>query len=133
MQSHLEKLSLLSQLIQFAKTDAPLNADEYNFIVNIADQLSIPKEELNSLLVKEVEIEMPKEESNRILQFHRLVLLMNIDDSKEDIELEMIRNIGLKMGLSPIATDKVLQTMHQYDGKIVPSEVLISIFQRHYN
>ncbi|WP_196886598.1 TerB family tellurite resistance protein [Aureivirga sp. CE67] len=133
MQSHAEKLSLLSQLIQFAKSDAPLNAEEYNFIVNIAEQLGVEKPELNSLLVKKVSIEIPKEESDRIVQFHRLVLLMNIDDTNKSKELEMIRNIGLKMGLSPIATDKVLETMHRYEDKIVPTEVLISIFQRHYN
>lgn len=72
-------------------------------------------------------------EAERILQFQRLVLAMNVDEDQHPEEEKFIKEIGLKMGLSPFAINIVLKVMHEYEDKIVPPQVLIDIFKVHYN
>ncbi|HMB63506.1 MAG TPA: hypothetical protein VKN36_10560 [Eudoraea sp.] len=133
MSSHEEKLSILSEMIAFARTDHAMKDSEYDFLLSVADQLGIDKETFDSLLDSEVPKIMPKTQAERILQFHRLVLLMNVDQEQHQLEIGKLHNIGLGMGLPPSAIEQVLTVMHQYPDKIVPPDVLINIFKAHYN
>lgn len=128
-----EKLSLLTELIKLASCDKEIREQEYEFIMVIADRLSIDKSTCDKLFAEYIEFTPPKSEFDRILQFHRLVLLMNIDKNVSDKELHFVKNIGIRMGLNPLATDKVLIEMHKYPGKMVPSDRLIDIFKEQYN
>ena len=58
---------------------------------------------------------------------------MNVDNVQDLHEVKRIYDIGLNMGLPPGAIQQVLSIMHKYPNKIVPPEVLISIFKAHYN
>ncbi len=133
MHSKEEKLSLLSEMIQFAKADKKFKEQEYNFIMAIASQLKITKEEVDTLIEEGVEKKNLQPESQRILQFHRLVLLMNIDQETSQLEIHKIKEIGLYMGLRLEAVDMVLEKMQEYPNKVIPPKVLISIFTRFYN
>ena len=128
-----EKLSLLSEMIQFAKADNNFNEMEYNFILAVAEQIGVSKEEVDLLKENKVEKKHLKPESQRILQFHRLVLLMNVDQEVSDAELVNIKNMGLSMGLRPEAIDTVLEEMHNHPNKVIPPHELIAIFSRFYN
>ncbi len=133
MSTYKEKLSILSEMIAFAKADHALKDTEYNFLFGVAVSLGINKEIFDSLLDKQVKIIVPKTQADRILQFHRLVLLMNIDQERNKIEISKLHNIGLGMGLPPSAIEQVLTVMHDYPDMIIPPEVLINIFKAHYN
>ncbi len=133
MYSKEEKLSLLSEMIQFAKSDNKFKDQEYDFILAVASQLNITKVEVDGLIEKEPEKKNLKPESQRILQFHRLVLLMNIDQETSPLETSKIKDMGLQMGLRPEAIDTVLNEMHNYPNKVIPPKELISIFTRFYN
>jgi len=133
MSTYKEKLSILSEMIAFAKADHALKDTEYNFLFGVAVSLGINKEIFDSLLDKQVKIIVPKTQAERILQFHRLVLLMNIDQERNKIEISKLHNIGLGMGLPPSAIEQVLTVMHDYPDMIIPPEVLINIFKAHYN
>jgi hypothetical protein len=128
-----EKLSLLTELIKLASCDKEIREQEYEFIMVIADRLSIDKTTCDKLFAEYIEFTPTKSEFDRILQFHRLVLLMNIDKNVSDKELHFVKNIGIRMGLNPLATDKVLIEMQKYYGKMVPSDRLIDIFKEQYN
>ena len=128
-----EKLSLLSEMIQFAKADNNFKEMEYNFILAVAEQIGVSKEEVDLLKENKAEKKHLKPESQRILQFHRLVLLMNVDQEASDAELVSIKKIGLSMGLRPEAIDTVLEEMHNYPNKVIPPQELIAIFSRFYN
>ena len=132
MSSLKEKLSILSDMIAIARADEVISDKEYYFLASVAEQLGVDRDLFESLFEKEVEKVIPKTQAERILHFHRLVLLMNVDEQHES-ELAMIRDIGLWMGLPPTAVEQVLTIMHQYPNKIVPPEVLISIFKAHFN
>ena len=70
MYSKEEKLSLLSEMIQFAKVDKKLKDQEYGFILAVASQLNITETEVNALVDQEVEKKNLQPESQRILQFN---------------------------------------------------------------
>lgn len=128
-----EKLSILSEMIAFARVDNSVKTEEYNFLLGVANQLGVDKQTFDSLFDKTAIPVFLKSEAERILQFHRLVLLMNVDSSDSSLEVALLHNIGLGMGLPPSAIEQVLSIMHKYPDKIIPPEILINIFKIHYN
>ncbi len=128
-----EKLSLLSELIKLARCDNKMREKEYVFLLTISQSLNISKDDFDQLFEKYIEFTPPESEFERILQFHRLVLLMNIDNETSDVEIKFLKDIGIRIGLSPMATNKVLTRMNKYPNKIIPTEKLIEIFKEQYN
>ena len=133
MSTYEEKLSILSEMISFARVDKTIKESEYNFLLSVAGQLGINRDTFDSLLKESSKHIIPKSQAERILQFHRLVLLMNVDVEQDEVEVSKIHNVGLGMGLPPSAIQQVLSIMHKYPNKIVPPKVLINIFKAHYN
>jgi len=133
MGSYEEKLSILSELIAFARVDHSLKQLEYDFLLKVAHSLEMDKDVLDSLLKQKSPKIRLKTQAERIVQFHRLMLLMNIDQEQHKKEIDTLYNIGLKMGLPPSAISQVLEVMHRYPDNIVPPDVLINIFKAYYN
>ena len=128
-----EKLSLLTELIKLAKCDTHVREEEYEFLLTIAQSLNVDTKEFDSLFEEYIEFTPPVSEFERILQFHRLVLLMNIDKDTSDAEVGFLKDIGIRIGLNPLATDQVLTEMYNYPNKIIPPDRLIEIFKKHHN
>ena len=128
-----EKLSILSEMIAFARVDNTLKQSEYDFLFNVAQSLEISKKEFDALFQEEANHVIPKSQADRLVQFNRLILLMNVDNNNNLKEIERLHDIGLRMGLPPSAIEQVLSIMHKYPNKIVPPEIIINIFKAHYN
>jgi len=128
-----EKLSLLTELIKLAQCDQKVREQEYEFLLTIARSLEVSKDDFDALFKKYIEFTPPESEFERILQFHRLVLLMNVDQETSDSEIEFIKDIGIRIGLNPLATNRVLAEMDRYPEKVIPPDKLIEIFKEQYN
>ena len=137
MINRVEKLSLLSEMIAFAKYDKDIKNIEYNFLLGVAKQLDISREDFEYIIKNPITYSHLKSHSERIVQFHRLVLLMNIEQefSEENNSKGVIKlyNFGLRMGLSHESITKVLYLMESFPNKLVPPDVLIDIFKTQYN
>lgn len=133
MINRVEKLSLLSEMIAFAQIDASIKSIEYKFLLGVARQLEICQEDFDYLFEHPVTYVHLKSHSERIVQFHRLVLLMNLDQNISDRDLIKLHNFGLRMGLSHESINKVLDVMESFPNKIVPPDFLIEIFKVQYN
>ena len=133
MINRVEKLSLLSEMISFAKGEDNIKSIEYNFLLGVAKQLDITREDFDYLIEHPVTYTHLKSHSERIVQFHRLVLLMNIDNEHSPSSVFKLYNFGLRMGLSHESITKVLYLMESFPNKIVPPDVLIDIFKTQYN
>ncbi|WP_343485745.1 TerB family tellurite resistance protein [Allomuricauda sp. d1] len=133
MSTYKEKLSILSEMIAFARVDEKIKPSEYAFLRQVASGLGVENEVFEGLLKQKAEKKILKSQADRIVQFHRLVLLMNVDQDQHPDEIQKLHEIGLAMGLPPSAVSQVLEVMHQYPDKIVPPEVLLRIFMAHYN
>jgi len=133
MINRVEKLSLLSEMIAFARIDNNLREIEHKFLLGVAKQLEITKEDYDYLLDNPVTHINLKSHSERIVQFHRLILLMNLDKEIADKDLIRLHNFGLRMGLGHEAINRVLDLMESFPNKIVPPDFLIDIFKTQYN
>ncbi|HLT32525.1 MAG TPA: hypothetical protein VKZ98_01935 [Aquaticitalea sp.] len=133
MINRVEKLSLLSEMIAFAQTDANIKSIEYKFLMGVAKQLEISQEDFDYLFKYPVNYVHLKSHSERIVQFHRLVLLMNLDREMTPKEIVKLHNFGLRMGLSHESINRVLDLMESFPNKIVPPDFLIDIFKVQYN
>ncbi len=133
MINRVEKLSLLSEMIAFARIDNNLRAIEHKFLIGVAKQLEITREDYDYLLENPVTHINLKSHSERIVQFHRLILLMNLGSEITNKELIRLHNFGLRMGLSHESINRVLDLMESFPNKIVPPDFLIDIFKTQYN
>jgi len=128
-----EKRQLLSQLIKMAQAEDDSKSIEFEFLVLLVAQMGISKTELIELFEQYIELNPPKLEHERILQFQRLVLMMNADNIIDENELSYLRQLGIRMGLHPMASEEVLRIMNDFPNKIVPAEKLIQIFKTFHN
>lgn len=128
-----EKKSLLVELIKLAQIDEAIKPVEYNFLLMISRQLGVGKNEFDQLFEQYISFDPPAFEFERIVQFQRLVLLMNIDLEINSKQIDFIKELGVRMGLRPRATEEVLKVMHNYPNKVVPPEKLIEIFKTFHN
>ncbi|WP_044399197.1 hypothetical protein [Lacinutrix sp. Hel_I_90] len=133
MPNRVEKLSLLSEMIAFAKTDKEIKKIEYHFLIGVAKQLEVSREDFDYLIEHPINYVNLKSHSERIVQFHRLVLLMHIDKERTKAEIVKLYNYGLRMGLNHESITKVLYLMEGFPNMIVPADVLIDIFKVQYN
>ncbi len=116
-----------------AKSDNVIKQEELALVKAIANTLQIFDYEVSLLLDKPMLKIVLKPEGERILQFYRLILEMNIDKHTNIGEINKIRDFGLKMGLPASAIDEVLRMMNAYENEIISLEELMKVFKRHYN
>lgn len=133
MGSYEEKLSLLSEMISFAKIDGQVHEREFQFLSIVASQLRVEKDMFMSLFQHEAEKVIPKSEHQRILQFYRLALLMHADGVLHDNEQVAIREMGVNMGLSPFAMKGVLTEMENSPTGLIDPDILLALFRAQHN
>lgn len=133
MDTHIEKINLLSEMIAFSVVDGRLHEREYQFVWIVAQELGISKKEFSELFHQELPTGVIKSEFERIQQFYRLALLMHIDGVLHQKEEEAIRQIAINMGLNPSATNRVLKLMKASPNVMIPPGVLLEHFQEQHN
>jgi uncharacterized tellurite resistance protein B-like protein len=133
MDTHIEKIALLSEMIAFSLVDGRLHEREYQFVWIVAQELGISKKEFNELFHQELPTGVIKSEFERIQQFYRLALLMHVDGVLHQKEEEAIRQIAINMGLNPSATSRILKLMKTSPSAMIPADVLLNHFQEQLN
>lgn len=128
-----EKQFLLTQLIQLAKSDGDFKQEEHDFILAIAHQLGVSDTDFEQLFNEHIETSPPPMVMDRIVQFQRLVLLMNVDGEVSEKEEEQIRLMGIKMGFRPLTVHRVLAEMKKHPNGLIPPNDLIDIFKTTFN
>lgn len=128
-----ENLQIISDMLAMAKADQTIHEREYDFILVVAERMGVSKTEVDALLENPQEQMVYKTELQRITQFHRLLLVMNIDEETHFVEIDALRNYGLKLGIRPEAIEQILNEMGDHQNKMIPSERLVEIFKRFYN
>lgn len=130
---HQEKLSLLQDLITLSKADSNVSFMETQFINSVALSLGVSEDELQQLINNPVDYNPQNREIDRIIQFYRLLLLMGVDTNHHEKEVELCKNLGLKMGLNPAAINEVVKRILTSDKGMLSPNDIITIFQTHHN
>lgn len=133
MEKYEEKIALLAEMIAFSVVDGRLHEREYLFMIMIAEELHIPKDDFKSLFHQEIFPVVIKSEFERIQQFYRLALLMHSDGVLHEREQNKIHEIGVNMGLNPHAIKRVLKAMETSPTKMISPEFLLEVFQEQLN
>lgn len=128
-----EKLGLLKQLILVANADGKIKEVEYQLLLGLAANLGVSKEDFDKVFEPGVEVSMPKQLSDRIIQFHRMILLMNVDMDASPAEMDMIRKMGIMLGLNAQAIEIVLSEMKAYANNLIPPDRMVQIFTKYLN
>ena len=128
-----QKLAILSQLINMARADKDLKDEEYELIWNMAKLLEVPQDVFDKLFEQEISTKIAASEFDRIVQFHRLVLLTNVDLEVDSRELNKLRDFGFKLGLRPEAITRVINEMKHYENGMIPPHTMLKIFQTYHN
>ncbi len=126
-------LSLLSDLVYIVKADGKITQSELDFLMRIAKRMKISTEQVKDLFTNPLPTKTNFTEIEKITQFQKMVLLMNVDGETHPKEIEAIKNYGLAMGIRPTVIDHVLLKMEDYPDKIIPPQELIHLFQKYYN
>jgi hypothetical protein len=128
-----EKLGLLKQLILIANADGKIKEIEYQMLLSLAANLGITKEDFDRVFEPSVQVVMPKELGDRIIQFHRMILLMNVDMDASTVEMDMIRKMGIMLGLNSQAIEIVLSEMKIHPNNLIPPDRMVQIFTKYLN
>lgn len=133
MNTRAQKISLLSEMIEFAIVDGELHDKEYDFLYLLSQEFQIEKPAFLDLFRKRDEIIPIKQEFGRIVHFYQLSLLMYCDEIVERHEDISIHRIGLKLGLNPVAMNRILDMMKCAPNHIIAPEKVICIFEEQLN
>ena len=129
----LEKIGLIQLLIGLSKSDHKFDEIERRFISKIAEMIGVSRNQLREIENFETTFAPPKSEFARILQFQQLILLMNIDGEINESEKHYIRDVGIRMGLNPLAIEEVFVAVKQFPNGSIPPKLLIDIFTKFHN
>lgn len=133
MLTYKEKLAVISQMIQLSKVDSVFHEKEKQFIDLLASEYNIKNTDLQELLNESQKDIVFHNNFQRIEHFYRMALLMHCDKSRTEEELVYIKNMGLKLGLSPFAAQSVMDEMQKSETNMIDGEKLLEIFKRHEN
>jgi hypothetical protein len=128
-----EKLGLLKQLILVANADGKIKEAEYQLLLGLAANLDVSQEEFQKVFDLGIEVEMPKSDADRILQFHRMILMLNVDADPAPAEIDMVRKMGIMLGLNHQAIEIVLEEMKTHPNNLIPPDRMVQIFTKYMN
>ncbi|MCB9223504.1 MAG: hypothetical protein R2780_04945 [Crocinitomicaceae bacterium] len=128
-----EKRSIISELIELSKVDGEVSEVEIQLIKTMGNMIGLSDAEILDCFKNPAPFDPETSPFDRIVQFHRLVLLMNIDGVVSASELNHLRLVGVKMGLNSNAIDEVLTRMYDFPNNLIPPDVLIAIYQKYMN
>ena len=130
MDSQQQKISHLRALYHLACAVKVLT-DEGEYIKNVAERLGIPLEELSKLNPYEPTLELPNREYKNYILFHRLALIVMIDNTLSERERQYCFNLGIKMGLHPNAVGEIIDYIASQGTIDSKSSEVMAIFKRY--
>lgn len=131
MHNHQQKISHLRALYHLACADKVLTDVEGIYIKNVAERLGVPLEELSKLDPYEPTLELPDREYKIYILFHRLALILMIDNAMSERERHYCFNLGIKMGLHPNAVGEIIDYVASQGTMETKSSEVMAIFKRY--
>jgi hypothetical protein len=130
---HQQKICHLKALYYLACADDMLTKVEAVFIRNVAEYLGVSDEELSNFTPDEPTLELPDREYKIYSLFHRLAIIVMIDNELNQKERQYCFNLGIKMGLHPNAVGEIIDYVSSKGTfDTLPAEV-IAIFKKYLN
>lgn len=131
MDTHQQKISHLKALYHLACADNELSTLEMTYINKVAEHLGVNPDEIKHFSGSEPELELPDKEYKLFSVFHRLAIIIMIDNSVSEAEKKYCFNLGVKMGLHPNAVSEIIDHVIAKGAiNALPSEIM-AIFRKY--
>lgn len=133
MDTRQQKIAHLKALLHLASLDDEVSKEESIYITNVAARLGIHPDELLDYDGRAPELDLPDREYKLYAVFHRLAIVIMIDNTADEQERNYCFDLGIKMGLHPNAVGEVIRhVVEKGPMNAMPSEIL-SIFRKYMN
>jgi uncharacterized tellurite resistance protein B-like protein len=130
-----QKEATLQELVRMAYADDRLQAEEVEFIKALGRRLEFTEQEVDDFINSPTDKEIlpPKKFVERIVHFHRLMLMMHIDGSVDPAELQFLHEVALKYGMRRSTVLMLLEKMKEFKYGDIPPTELLAIHQQIHN
>ncbi|HEX6226389.1 MAG TPA: hypothetical protein VFZ52_18345 [Chryseolinea sp.] len=126
-----QKVSHLRALYHLACADKIFTDVEALYIKNVAEHMGIPLDQLSSLDPYEPSLELPDREYKNYVLFHRLALIVMIDNALNERERHYCFNLGIKMGLHPNAIGEIIDYIESAGTSDSKASEVMAIFKKY--
>ena len=109
MDTYKQKVAHLQLIYHLACADTIITKAELVYIRNVAERLGVDLAELEKFNSAEPELELPDKEYKLYSLFHRLVIIIMVDNEVTETEKRYCFNLGVKMGLHPNAIGEIME------------------------
>ena len=131
MDTFQQKLSHLKALYHLACIDNELSKEEATYIMNVAERLGVDPELLVDFDGSEPELHLPDKQYKHYAVFHRLVMVIMIDNVANEVEKKYCFDLGIKMGLHPNAVVEVIQYVVALGALNADPGEILAIFRKY--
>lgn len=108
-----KRMSHVRNLIALAGADGHVSDDELLYISRVAGESGMTEKELKQILgnPEKIKFVVPKKDDEKIAQLYDLVLLMMTDGELDGNEVAFCRLMAMRLGLSPLAVDVIVNNI----------------------
>jgi len=128
-----QKISHLQALFHLACADRELSQIEITYIRIVAEHLGVNVEQLKGFDPSEPVLVLPDREYKIYGLFHRLAIIMMIDNQIDEKEKRYCFNLGVKMGLHPNAVSEIIEHAIVHGSAGTKPEDVMRIFKKYLN
>ena len=133
MYTHEQKVSHLKALYYIANSDNVYSEIEATYIMNVAKHLGVNLDEEEHFQEDGIDLVLPKKEHQLYSLFHRLALIVILDDNIREVEKQYCRDLGIRMGLHPNAVNEVIEHVITEGIHDPAPERVLGIFRKYLN
>jgi len=131
LDNHNQKISHLKALYHLACADNEITKAESIYIRIVAERLGVKQEELEKFDASEPVLELPEKQYELYGLFHRLAIIIMIDNNIDENERRYCFNLGIKMGLHPNAIDEIIDHIQRHGTMASLPKDIIAIFKKY--
>jgi hypothetical protein len=124
-----ERLSLISQMTQVAKSDGHSNMAEVSYIVWTAQKFQLSELELGRIIEKSAPLSVPLSTKDRVIVLHHCTTLAGIDGQPLAAEVDKCCEISVDLRLEKSKVSELKNLLARYKGVQVPLPELLELYQ----
>lgn len=130
-----QKQTHILTLLMLAEADGRDHENERLFINSVSRRLGMTEADVEYINKhpERFTFSLPNSEVDRMTVLYDLLFLMKIDGDVADEEIEMVRELGTRLGFRIGMVNEFIQTIADSLGKEVPENALLDIIRKYMN
>ena len=130
-----QKQTHILTLLMLAEADDRDHVNEIRFINNVAGRIGLGESDVQEINMhpERLTFSLPESEEDRMTMLYDLLFLMKIDGNIAAEEIEIVRELGARLGFRISMVEEFIQTIAKYVGQQVPANALLDIIRKYMN